>query len=186
MVTDETWSRNYDLVFSIEDLLAECELLTADMSAAENRLSKLVERAKNAHDIATCHTFAPDTLYDFVGSDRGDGRVHRIPATSWHGLVATSHRRRSITRIRSIWSSALVESRKIEQLVDLPLITNPDVLDVLDVFAIVMAAMFTDANLHALVLCRMVSLSLEHGNSDASCFAYVSLGMVAGPSFREL
>src|SRR5262249_54278915 len=31
--------------------------------------------------------------------------------------------------------------------------------------------------------CRMVNLSLEHGNSDAACFAYVHLGMVAGPHF---
>src|SRR5207249_8501931 len=33
------------------------------------------------------------------------------------------------------------------------------------------------------VICRMVNLSLEHGNSDASCFAYVFLGMIAGPHF---
>ena len=29
----------------------------------------------------------------------------------------------------------------------------------------------------------MVNLSLEHGNSDGSCFAYVFLGMIAGPHF---
>src|ERR1700722_3277184 len=79
---------------------------------------------------------------------------------------------------------SLVEARKNEQLVDLPLITNPDVLDVLDVFAeVVMIAIFTDANFLALVLCRMVSLSLEHGNSDAACMAYVSLGTLAGSRF---
>src|SRR5262249_16351868 len=33
------------------------------------------------------------------------------------------------------------------------------------------------------VICRMVSLSLEHGNSDASCYAYVWLGMLAGSHF---
>jgi hypothetical protein len=74
--------------------------------------------------------------------------------------------------------------RQIEELVDLPLITNPDVLDVLDIFTeVVMSAVLTDENLHALVTCRMVSLSLEHGNSDASCFAYVTLGMLAGSRF---
>ena len=36
-----------------------------------------------------------------------------------------------------------------------------------------------------LVICRMVNLSLEHGNSDASCFAYVWLGMIAGPHFGD-
>ncbi len=43
--------------------------------------------------------------------------------------------------------------------------------------------MFTDANLLSLVVCRAVNLSLEHGNSDGSCFAYVWLGMIAGPHF---
>ena len=41
LLTEETWTRNYELVFSIEYLMAECELLTADMAAAENRLSLL-------------------------------------------------------------------------------------------------------------------------------------------------
>ena len=81
-----------------------------------------------------------------------------------------------------IWS--LLGNRQIEELLDLPLITNPDVLDVLDVFTeIVTPAMFIDAKLLALVICRMVSLSLEHGNSDGSCYAYVWLGMLAGPHF---
>jgi hypothetical protein len=40
------------------------------------------------------------------------------------------------------------------------LITDPDVLDVLDVLtATVMSANFADENLYALLLCRMVSLS---------------------------
>ena len=43
--------------------------------------------------------------------------------------------------------------------------------------------MFTDANLASLVICRAVNLSLERGNSDGSCFAYVMLGMVAGARF---
>ena len=56
-------------------------------------------------------------------------------------------------------------------------------LDILT--AVVMSSLNTDENLHALVLCRMVSLSLEHGNSDASCFAYVTLAMLAGPQFGD-
>src|SRR5262249_45688904 len=52
LLIDETWNHNYKLVFSIEYLLAECELLTADMVTADNRLSMLAERAKSFHDIA--------------------------------------------------------------------------------------------------------------------------------------
>jgi predicted ATPase len=71
LLTDEIWNRNYNLVFPIEYLLAECELLTADMFAAEDRLSVLAERAETAHDIALV-THSRLTLYNLLGrSDRG-------------------------------------------------------------------------------------------------------------------
>ena len=182
LLTDETWNRNYDLVFSIEYLLAACELLTADMAVAEKRLSMLAERAKTAHDIALV-TRLRLTLYDLLGrSDRGVEvfiEYQKGRGKDWSPHPSNEEVSREYDQI---WS--LVESRKIEGLVDLPLTTNPEVLDVLDIFTeFVMSAMFTDENLHAQVLCRMVSLSLEHGNSDASCFAYVTLGMLAGPHF---
>ena len=67
----------------------------------------------------------------------------------------------------------------------MPLVTSPDVLDVLDVLIeVVTPAKFCDQNLLSLVVCRMVNISLEHGNSDGSCFAYVWFAIVAGPCFR--
>jgi len=52
LLTDKDWDEDYGLIFSIEYDTAECELLTADMVAAENRLSILAHRAKRAHDVA--------------------------------------------------------------------------------------------------------------------------------------
>ncbi|MBN4747346.1 hypothetical protein HUS70_22450, partial [Pandoraea nosoerga] len=46
-------------------------------------------------------------------------------------------------------------------------------------------AWYSSENLRALVICRMVNLSLEHGNSDASCLGYVWLGMILPPEFGE-
>jgi len=44
-------------------------------------------------------------------------------------------------------------------------------------------AAHTDDNLLFLVVCRMANLSLEDGNSDGSCFAYVWLGTLIGIRF---
>ena len=83
-----------------------------------------------------------------------------------------------------IWSQ--LGSRAIEELIDLPLMTDPASLATLDVLTkLVPPAFFTDANLLALVICRAVNLSLERGNSDASCVAYVVLGMIAGARFGD-
>jgi PAS domain S-box-containing protein len=162
--------------------MAECELLTADMAAAENRLSMLAQRAKSDHDISVV-TRLRLTLYTTL--DRSDRGVEvfleclRRRGIDWSAHPTCDEVLREYDRIYS-----LVGSRQIEELIDLPLMTNPDILDVLDVFAeVVTPALFCDENLSTLVICRMVNLSLEHGNSDGSCFAYVWFAIIAGPRF---
>ena len=51
--------------------------------------------------------------------------------------------------------------------------------------SLVTPALFTDENLRCLVIGRMVNLSLEHGNSDASCYAYTAVGNVLGLTFGD-
>ena len=182
LLTQESWTNNYELIFSIESLLAECELLTADMVAAEDRLSMLSERAKSAHDIAVV-TRLRLTLYQTM--DRSDRAVEvcleylRRGGTDWSPSPTSDEVTREYDRI---WSQ--LGDRQIEELIDLPLMTNLEVLDTMDVLAeVVTPAKCCNLNLLSLVACRMVNLSLEHGNSDGSCFAYVWFAIVSGPCF---
>src|SRR5262249_43497637 len=71
LLTDDTWNRNHELVFSLECLLAECEMLTMEMAAAERRLSGLAQCAHTAHDRAVV-TRLRLTLYTALDRfDRG-------------------------------------------------------------------------------------------------------------------
>src|ERR1700737_446602 len=56
-------------------------------------------------------------------------------------------------------------------------------MDVLN--ALAKSALFTDRNLYCVVIGRMVNLSLEHGNSDASSYAFAFLGTVLGGQFGD-
>ena len=83
-----------------------------------------------------------------------------------------------------IWSQ--LGSRTIEDLAELPLMSDPASLATLDVLTkMAPPASYTDANLLDVVTCRAVNLSLECGNCDASCGAYAYLGMIAGPRFGD-
>jgi hypothetical protein len=83
-----------------------------------------------------------------------------------------------------IWSQ--LGSRTIEDLIERPLMSDPASLATLDVLTkLGPPSLHTDANLFSLVICRAVNLSLEGGDCDGSCFAYVRLGMVAGPRFGD-
>lgn len=184
LLTEETWDHNYELVFAIEYLMAECELLTAEKGAAENRMTRLAERAKNRHDFCVA-TRLRLTLYTTL--DRSDRCAEVF--VDWldrDGTKWSIHPTREdvMREYERIWT--LLGDRTIEELIDLPRITDPDVLDTLDVFTEIMTpSQLFDENLSSLVLCRMVTLSLEHGNCDASCFAYVWVAMFAGPRFNN-
>ena len=184
LLTQETWEDNYELIFSIEYLMAECELLTADMVAAEDRLSMLAQHAKASHDIAVV-TRLRLTLYTTL--DRSDRGVEvcleylRRGGTDWSPHPTRDEVLREYDRI---WS--VLGNRQIEELIDLQLITDPDLLDTLDVLTeLVAPALFTDENLLSVVVSRMVNLSLQHGNGDGSCFAYVWFAIIAGPRFSN-
>ena len=183
LLTDGSWEdHNYELIFGLEFHLAECELLTANLAAADDRLSMLARRARSVHQIAAVARLRL-TLYTTL--DRSDRGVEvcleylQRDGTHWSPHPTRDEVRREYDRI---WSH--IGRRSIEELIDLPLMSDPASLATLDVLTeVVTPALFTDENLVSLVICRMVNLSLERGNSDGSCFAYVWLGIIAGPRF---
>ncbi len=124
MLAEESWDWNYELVFAIEYLMAECQLLTADMPGAEQRLSILAQRARSHHDTALV-TRLRLTLYTTLDqSNRGVDlclQYLRRGGTAWSPHPTRDEVQREYDRI---WS--LLGNRQIEELIDLPSMTDPD------------------------------------------------------------
>src|SRR5580704_11062459 len=178
----KTWNDSYDLMFSIESLLAECELLTGNLAASEDRLLRMAQHANTRHDLAVV-TRLQLTVYTAL--DRSDRGVEicleylRRDGKTWplHPTIDEVH-----SEYDRVW--ALVGARQIEDFLDLPVMTDPEGLEAMDVLTeVVTPAVFFDEKLSSFLLCRMVLLSLEHGNTDASAFAYVWFAVVARSGF---
>src|SRR5260221_12337658 len=52
LLAEESWAQRYALIFALEFQRAECEFLTGDFTAAEERLSMLSRRAEDLADSA--------------------------------------------------------------------------------------------------------------------------------------
>ena len=182
LVTDDGWEHRRDLMFALDLHRAECELLTGEQAAAETRLEILVSRAANSIDQATVACLRID-LYTTL--DRSDRAVDVCLTYLRHlGIEWSPHPTEEEARQEYERTWSLLGRREIEELLDLPLMSDPESVATMDVLTKVLTpALFTDANLLSLLTCRLVNLSLEHGNTDASCYAYVWLGMIAGPRF---
>jgi PAS domain S-box-containing protein len=184
LLASDCWQRRHELIFQIELQRAECEFVTAEPAAAEERLTMLWGRSADAADQAAVACLLMDL---YVTLDRSEPAVAvgldylRQVGINWPAHPSKEEARREYERI---WPQ--LENRTIEELIDLPLMTDPALLATLDVLTkLKPGAMYTDANLFCLVISRAVNFSLEHGNCDGACWAYVSLGTIAGPYFGD-
>src|SRR6516164_770675 len=182
VMPDDAWEQRPNLMFALELHRAECEFLTGALAAAEERSTMLASRAATIADQAAVAGLRID-LYTTM--NRVDRAVEvclgylRCLGIEWSAHPTADEARREYERI---WS--LLGGRETEALADLPIMSEPEALATMDVLTkVTIAAMNMDVNLYGLVICRMVNLSLEHGNTDASCVAYVCVGAIAGLIF---
>jgi PAS domain S-box-containing protein len=184
VLAENSWERRRELIFALELNRAETEFLTGALAAADERLSKLATRAANTVERATVACLRVD-LYTNLGQSSRAITIG-LEYLQGLGLEWSPHPTNEDVRreYERIWTQ--LGNRAIEDLIKLPLMTCPASLSTMDVLTKLGApAAFTDANLFALVTCRAVNLSLEHGNCDGSCFAYVWLGLDIGARFSD-
>ena len=183
-MTDECWERRHDLIFQLELNRAECEFLTGQLPIADQRLAALSNRATTIVEQASVVCLYADLCTLLDRSDRAVAvclNYLRQVGIDWSPHPKEEEVRAEYERVQS-----LLGGRTIEVLVDLSLMHDPASLATIEVLSKLTApALFTDPNLSFMTSCKGVSLSLERGNCDASCFAYVTLGSQVGKRFGD-
>jgi PAS domain S-box-containing protein len=183
-LAEDRWERRRELTFALELNLAECEFLTGQLSVAEERLAALSKRATTTVEQATVASFQVDVYITLGQNNRAVAVVLdylRHVGIEWSAHPQEDDVRREYERV---WS--LLGSRPIEDLIDLPLMEDAASLGAVEVLSKLFPAVAsTDANLFSLTVCKAVSLSLEHGNCDASCVAFIMFGRFAGRHFGD-
>src|SRR5262249_30637679 len=177
LLPEDAWERRHELTFALELHRAECEFLTGEVAAADERLTVLARRAAQLVERAAVTCLRVEVYTTLGQSDRAVEvclaylRHLRIAGSAhpWGTEIGQACER--------MWKE--IGSRPIEALIDLPLMTAPEWRATMEVLAgFLSPALFTHRNLFALALVSMVNLSLEHGNCDGSCLAYTQLIMV--------
>ncbi|WP_051382389.1 trifunctional serine/threonine-protein kinase/ATP-binding protein/sensor histidine kinase [Bradyrhizobium sp. Tv2a-2] len=177
LLPERSWEHRYELIFELELHRGECEYLIGKLAEAEQRLADLATRARTVVDSAAV-ACARLNLYTIL--DRSDDAVavgleylrRHEPQWSLHPTAEVVNHECS-----QLWQQ--LEAGSLEALLDLPMMSDPDRRATMNVLAALLSpAQFTDLNLFRLIIIRMATLSLEHGNTDGSCVAYALLGGV--------
>lgn len=181
---EQGYDSRHELGFALELNRAECEFLTGQLALADARLTTLAERATTTVERAAVTCLQMDV---FLLLDRSDRAVSVcLTYLRQVGIDWTAHPDDQQVRqeYEQIWTQ--LGERSIEQLIDLPLMQDRASLATLDALSKLFApALQSDANLACLTICKAVSLSLQHGNCDASCMLYANVVRVAGQRFGD-
>jgi PAS domain S-box-containing protein len=182
LLPDDCWQRRRDLIFALELARAQCEFVLGAVATAEERLQALSTRAKTTVEKTTVACWRVDL---YMSIDRSAHAIEvgleqlRYLGIDWPSRPTEDDAKREYDRI---WP--LLGDRKIEDLVDLPAMADLESLATMDLLIrVAIPGFFASTRIFAVAVCRAVSLSLEGGNSDASCIAYELFAMLAGPHF---
>jgi predicted ATPase/signal transduction histidine kinase len=184
LLDKQAWSDQHELTFNLWLERAQCELLSGNLDSAEQLIEQLLQRAPSNIEFAGASSLKidlhvlkrehPQAVNDALTCLRLFGID--LPAhPSWEEVQA---------EYETVWRN--LNGRPIESLIDLPLMTEPQVQAAIQVLSVLAApATMTNFQLFCLLACRMVNVSIQHGICGAAAHGWSLLGTILGSVFRH-
>src|SRR5208283_4769983 len=163
---------------------AECELLSGDLEQAGQLIGELLQRGASNVEFADVSCLQIN-LHVLTG-EHPQAIDSALTCLRRFGIDLPAHptSEQVQAEYETVWQT--LNGRPIESLIDLPLISDPDLQAALQVLTVLAGpATFTDFQLFCLLACRMVTISIQHGMSGAAAYAYACLGSVLGANFHR-
>ncbi|HRI63414.1 MAG TPA: ATP-binding protein [Polyangium sp.] len=187
LLAADAWETSYRLAADLLRERAECEYLCSHFEAAEALFDEAQSRLHTRIEKAAVVNMRI-VLYETRGMFAQAIPVGR-QGLAQLGLdlpVGPEATRAAIQSALATYEQRLA-GRLIKSLVDLPPMHDTEHIATLDLLMnLCTSAFFADPDLLTLVLVLAVNLSLEHGNGEASSYAYVWFGSMLGPFYDKL
>lgn len=184
LLDEREWAGRYELTFTLWRERAECEFLTGHFETAEQLIGELLQRTgSRADQAAVAHL---QIRVNIVKAENPQAVGNALDCLRLFGIDLPAHptQEQVHAEYEAVWQA--LDGRPIEHLIDLPMMTDPELLIAMRLLSALLEACYqTDLNLYCLVICRMGNVSTRHGMSGASAQAYGRLGLILGPVFHR-
>jgi predicted ATPase/signal transduction histidine kinase/tRNA A-37 threonylcarbamoyl transferase component Bud32 len=184
LLDERDWGNQYALMFRLWLERAECEFLTGNFEETEHLIGELLRRGASKVDQAAAYSLK--VLLHTVKAENAQAVDSALTCLRLFGIDLPPHPiwEQVQAEYKTVWQT--MNGRPIEHLIDLPLMTDPELQAVTDMLsAMLPPAYFTDFNLYGLLVCRIVNTSMEHGMNGASANAFGYFGSVLAPVFHR-
>jgi predicted ATPase/signal transduction histidine kinase/tRNA A-37 threonylcarbamoyl transferase component Bud32 len=177
LLVDDSWTYQYKLTLALHEEAAETAFLSGDFEV----MLRFVERVQN------CAKTLLDTVKVYevqIQAYMGQNRLLEAVNTALQvlkrfGVEFPSQPNPSDIGQALTETATILNHLRIEDLVDLPQMTDPYKLAAMRLISSIFAATYMAApELLPLTVCKQVNLSVQYGNASVSPFAYANYGFL--------
>ena len=181
---DTDWGDRYELLYPLWLERAECECLSGHFDIAERLIAMLLQNAVSKVDQAAVYRLK--ISLHILKAENVQAIESGLACLRRFGIDLPMHPTPEQVQAEydQLWQA--LGERRIEDIIDLPVIDDPEILAAMDVLMAINTATFlTDVRLYFLRTYRWVNLSLRHGAASASSYAYVCFGTMLCQTFHR-
>ena len=182
LLEEGDWDERYELMYPLWLERAECEFLSGNFESAEQLIAKLLQRSVSKRDKALVYRLKIDL--HIVKSESPQAIASGLSCLRLFGIEMWEYpsREQLEAEYERIWQN--LDVRAIESLIDLPPMTDPDMLAAMDVLA-ALNIVPSSCNMQCLLICHMVNLTLRHGTTGTSAYGFTCFGAILGSVFKR-
>ncbi|MGF1933647.1 MAG: protein kinase domain-containing protein [Nostoc sp. ChiQUE02] len=177
LLTTDSWQTNYDLTLALYSATAEAAYLSGNFEQVEQLFQQVLDHAKTllaslkVYDVKIQTYVAQSKLLEAIQIS-----LHLLKQLGVHLPIQPTFE--DVQQALSETASKLA-NRRIEDLVDLPIMSEPEVLAAMQLLTSMCASAYLAVPpLFLVIVLKMVDLLVEYGNMMLAPFAYAAYGII--------
>jgi predicted ATPase len=185
LLEKEAWERQYEMTLAFHDLAAELAMLCGDFEATEQFANTAIAQARTLLEQVNIYR---SRIFAKVSQNQLTEAID-IALKFLQQLGVTFPKTPTENDIQQAMAEIdrLIGDRQIQDLVDLPPMTDSEKIAILQIYnSIISAAYLTDFFLFSFVICSAVKLSIQYGNTPSSGFAYTCYSTIVCNFLRDV
>ena len=177
LLASDSWETKYQLILALYETAAEAAYLAGDFEQTEQLAEVVLTRGKTLIDKVKVYEVK---IKAYGAQNRALKGINTALAfLKLLGVEFPEHPSQSDVQLVMAEIASNLTGRHIEDLIDLPEMTEAKTLAVMSILSSTHALTYQAIpELFPLILVKQINLSLEYGNAPLSAFAYVNYGVI--------
>jgi predicted ATPase/signal transduction histidine kinase/CheY-like chemotaxis protein/tRNA A-37 threonylcarbamoyl transferase component Bud32 len=184
LLAPNSWQSQYELTLALYQEAAAVAYLCLDFPLMETWINIVLQKAKTVLDKIKVYEVkikACMAQHDFSETVKTGLKALELLGVSFPSSPTRLYIQQRLEETRST-----LQNENIENFINLPTMTDPHDLAVMSILSrIVSATYVVSRQLSALIICEMMKLSVQYGNTPWASFAYTSYGCALNKGFQD-